>query len=220
MKKLIVILALLLMLPIPVMGQSSKYALIVSYNGHKDSRIWASACARLLRDVLIDNGFRQKDIIFLNRVSREDVVDAVNLLKDKEGAGDTVVVAFFGHGGATGVCLYKSSISHAEIGNLLSELDSGKQLVIIDTCGSGGAIIGGYDGITLNATNRIVLTSTKAENESSVFTGHLTDWSRVVFEWGFKKGNADFNGDGFVSVQEAGSVKGGISDGYGEEFFL
>ena len=215
MKKVILFaICLLLLIPMPVYASPNKYALIVSYDGHKESRIWASTCARLLRDVLVDNGYRQKDIIFLNnnKATKENVIEEINSLSGE------VVVAFFGHGGATGIGLHKSWLSHTELRNLLSNLDSEKQLIIIDTCGSGGAIIEGYDGVVLNKTNRIVLTSTVFENESSVFTGHLTDWSRAVFEWGFE--NADFNGDGVVSVEEAGSVKGGMSDGYEGEFFL
>jgi len=238
MKKLIsigIILALLtvLILPISVASQPAsvdKYAVIIGYNGKPckspigrgNNHIFATTCARLLRDILTDNEFSQKNIIFLtnNKATKAGVLEAINGLKAIEGAEDEVVVAFFGHGGPTGIGLHKSGISHSELKALMADLDSQKQLIVIDTCGSAGAIIPGWDGITLNATNRIVLTSTVTERESSIFSWHLTNWCRSVLLWGLKEGNADFNGDGMVSIQEAGSVKGGMSDGYGQDFFL
>lgn len=227
MKKIIgvgiVLILLTTMLPNIVVGQElNKYAVIVSYDGKGDCRIWASTCARLLRDILKENGFSHKNIKFLSgsKSTKENTIDAISWLKDIERADSEVVVAFFGHGSATFVLACNPGLMHEEIRDLLADLDSQKQLVIIDTCGSAGAIIEGRDGITLNATNRIVLTSTVTENESSIFSWHLTNWSRAVLLRGLKEGNADFNGDGLVSIEEAASRKGGISDEYEGEFFL
>jgi hypothetical protein len=214
----IIVILILLFIPIPAQAQSDKYAVILSYDSQGSTKIWASSCARLLKDVLRDNGFAQKNIFIDTRATQDDLLEAIDWLKTVEAS--EIVVGIFGHGGGTGIVLKDSWISHYELKGLLSGLESEKQLIIIDTCGSGGAIIGGMDGISLNATNRIVLTSTSFESESSVFSGHLTDWTRAVLAWGLKEGNADFNGDGKVSIEEAGSVKGLISDGYEGEFFL
>lgn len=220
MKRIIlVILLILVLIPCQVSAQTDKYALIISYDNKGDCRVFASTCARLLKDVLTDNGFSQKNIKFLNgnKATKTNIIEAVNLLNEVE---SEIVVAFFGHGSATHVMLKGLAISHIEIRDLLSNLQSQKQLIIIDTCGSAGAILAGKDGVTLNATNRIVLTSTVSEKESSIFSWHLTNWCHAVLRWGLLEGNADFNGDGKVSIQEAATLKGGISDGYGQEFFL
>lgn len=228
MKKLVSIvialaLLMVLILPISVSSQpttTDKYAVILAYDGSRSNKIWASTCARLLKEVLKDNGFTQKTINIDTRASEQDLIDAISWLREVEDSNSEVVVAFFGHGSATHVHLKNAGISHFQIRELLSSLESQKQLIIIDTCHSGGAIVEGRDGVVLNATNRIVLTSTRDEIGTSAFQGHLTDWCRAVLIWALQEGNADFNGDGLVSIQEAGSVKGGISDGYGEEFFL
>lgn len=227
MKRLIsigLILALLMMgiLPISVSSQptTTKYAVIMAYDGSRSCKIWASTCARQLDRVLKDNGFSPKNIRIDTRATQGNLIEAIDWLKGVEDSHSEVVVAFFGHGSATAIGLRLRSVLHSEVRDLLSCLESQKQLVIIDTCGSAGAILEGRDGVTLSAPNRIVLTSTEHELESSVFTGHLTDWTWAVLVWSLKEGKADFNGDGRVSIQEAGSVKGGISDGYGQEFFL
>ena len=218
MKKLISILIIFvlisLLMPSFISAQTpSKYALIVSYDSQGDSRIWASHCARLLQKVLKDNGFSQKNIILDTRASYRDLIDGFGWLDSVEDSGSEVVVGFFGHGSGTHVALKDVALNHSTILQLLSNLESQKQLVIIDTCGSGGAIIPGIDGVSLNQTGRVVLTSTSSEKESSVFTGHLTDWCRAVLKYGLLEGNVD-------SVEEAGALKGGISDGYEGEFIL
>jgi hypothetical protein len=220
----IVLVLLFMTLPTIALGQvpSEKYAVIVSYDNRGDCHVWASTCARLFRSILLDNGFIQKNITFLhsNKATKANVIEAIGWLDSVEDENTEVVIGFFGHGSATHIMLKGLAISHQEIRDLLLGLESQKQLIVIDTCGSAGAILPGRDGITLNATNRIVLTSTWSENESSIFSWHLTNWCKAVLVWGMQEGNADFNGDGRVSVQEAGSIKGRMSDGYGQEFFL
>jgi len=219
MKKVILILLVVLFfIPLSVSAQTSKHAIIVAYNGSGPYKIWATTCGRLFKDVLMEYGYSQKEItlIFGKKATPENIENAINELKYV----DEFIIGFFGHGSSTSIGLHDSCIYHTELKELLSGLTSQKQLVVIDTCGSAGAIIEGWDGITLNAENRLILTSTKFEKETSVFSGHLTDWSRAVLKYGLLEGRADFNGDGKVSVEEAGSIKGGMSDGYGEEFLL
>lgn len=219
MKKLIIIAIIsILLLPNVVVAQTNKYALIVSYDSQGSSRIFASHCARLLKDVLKDNGFSQKSININTKASYRDLTEGMDWLGAMEDSNSEVVIGFFGHGSGTHIGLKDVALTHSMILNLLSNLESKKQLIIIDTCGSAGAIIEGRDGVTLSAENRIVLTSTSSEIESSIFSGHLTDWCRAVLIWGME--NADYNGDGKVSIEEVGSVKGLISDGYEGEFIL
>jgi len=220
MKKLIIIfIVLALLMPTFAMAQEpTKHAIIVAYDGSRSSKIWATTCGRLLKTVLREYGYSNQEITLLygKKATWSNIEEAVSKVKDV----DEFVIAFFGHGSATHFCIRLMCLPHSYINDLLSDLKSQKQLVIIDTCGSAGAILPGKDGVSLNATNRIVLTSTVFEEETSIFTWHLTDWSRAVLQYGLLEGNADFNGDGRVSIQEAGSVKGLISDNYGEEFFL
>jgi len=214
----IILILLATMLPSVAMGQEpSKHAIIIADNSHGQCKIWATTCGRLMKDVLREYDWSNKEItlLFNSKATKENIIEAVNKVKDV----DEVVVAFFGHGSWNYVALHGPGIWHYEIRDLLLELNSEKQLVIIDTCKSWGAITPGRDGVTLSATNRIVLTSTVSENESSIYSWHLTVWCRSVLKWGLLEGKADFNGDGAVSIEEAGSLKG-ISDGYEGEFFL
>lgn len=229
MKKLLLIMGILLLalLPsIPISGapntSSNKYAVIVG-NDSKQSGypVYGSTCARLLQSILKDNAFMQRNIKMLlnSRATKQDIIDGLNWLRSVETPSSEVIVAFFGHGGSTGILLSDSVITHKEIKGL-APIQSLKQLIIIDTCASGGAIIEGIDGITLSAPNRIVLTSVSGEVGTSTYSGHLTDWCRGVLLKGIKEGMADWNNDGKVSIQEAARFQGGISDNYGQEFFL
>jgi len=218
MKKVILILLVVLFfIPLSVSAQTSRHAIIIANNSHGSCRIFATTCGRLMKDVLREHGWSSKEItlLFNSQATKENFEEEINRIKDV----DEVVVAFFGHGSYNYVMLHKQGIWHFEIRDILETLTSEKQLVIIDTCKSYGAIVPGMDGISLNKTGRIVLTSTRSELESSIYHWHLTVWCRAVLKSGLLEGNADFNEDGRVSIQEAGSMSGGMSDGYGEEFF-
>jgi len=210
---------------------SNKYAVIIGNDARYYSWMVASGsgCAKLLNQILRDAGFSQKNIKMLvnHKASPGNIEDALIWLQQVAMPDSEVVFAFFGHGCPSAVQIYKAGLMHWTIGDLLAPVESEKQLIIIDSCGSAGAILEGSDGVSLCTPNRIVVTSTKYEIESSVQSGKYTYWSRDFLLEGIKEGLADFNADGLVSVQEAyqygwsDSFCGGLMcDNYGQDFFL
>jgi hypothetical protein len=200
-----------------------KYAVVVGNDAKSTAPINGSSCARVMLSLLRDAGFSSENIVFLTnaKATKQNVVNALSWLNSVDTPDAEIVIAFFGHGGGLGLALYDSGISHKEIGSL-SPVNSQKQLIVIDTCGSGGAVIAGADSFSLSAPNRIVLTSTCCEIDSSIHTSQLDLWTEGFLLDGIKYGLADVNGDGKVSIQEAKAYHsyGLMSDNYGTAFFL
>lgn len=156
---------------------NNKYAVVIGLNGSQP-KVTGANCARLSVDILRDAGFSNKNIklITSNKATRQTVFGALDWLMSVETSDSEIVLGFFGHGGAVGFALADGAITHAEIRDL-APVVSQKQLIIIDSCGSGGAIIEGMDGVTLSAPNRIVITSVTSESGSSVVNGRYPDWT-------------------------------------------
>ena len=178
--------------------------------------------ARLMASILKNAGWDRKNIKLLTnrQATHQAVLDAVDWLKTIESEGSTIVVMFACHGASTGVRLWDMMLPHRYIKDYLSALKSQKQLVIIATCQSGGAVIEGFDGITLAEENRIVITSC-SEGTVDPCTARYTRWAEAFLLQGIKEGKADANGDGRVSIQEAFKYAGSrMLDNYGQEFYL
>jgi hypothetical protein len=202
---------------------ASKYAVLVGYDCKPSAPIYGSNEARLIKGILTKAGFPSKNIkMLLNRqATLQNVANALDWLRTVEAPDSKVVVGFFSHGGWGSVLVYQGNITHATILSLLP-VQSQRQLVMVDTCGSAGAILPGMDGVTLCAPGRIVFTSTALEIESTVYSGKYSDWLRIVWMMGYQDGAADLNGDGRVSMRELATwtQKGLVCNQCADEFFL
>lgn len=225
---LLILLLVSLLIPSIVHAQppdDNRYAVIVgiSHSPHNNTHVNGDRTAGLMVSILRKHGWARKNIqVLKNRqATMQKTVGALNWLLSVENENSTVVVMFACHGTPVGVNLWDAGLFHGQIKEYLSKLKSQKQLVIITTCHSGGAIVPGFDGVTLEAPNRVVVTSC-SEKGVDPCTAHYTRWAEAFLLEGIKKAKADFNNDGRVSIQEAKMYAklGMMSDGYGEDFFL
>ena len=209
----------------PVNTSENKYAIIVGISHSEGSgsyHVNGDNTARLLASILKNDGWSMKNIELLTnrQATSQAVSDAIAWLKSVEDEDSTVVIMFACHGNASAVKLWDVLLSHECIKDYLSDLKSRKQLVIIATCHSGGAVYEGMDGISLAQTNRIVISSC-SEGTVDPCTHRYTRWAEAFLLEGIKEGKADTNGDGKVSIQEAFKYAGSrMSDLYGEEFYF
>lgn len=221
---ILLLLSILIIAPVeasPKAIVSNGYAIMVGIS-HNGDHVNGDNTARLLVSILKDSGYRMKNIKLLTnrQATWENLLKAVDWLKSVEDENSTVIIMFACHGSATGVKLWDVMLPHRYIKEYLSTLKSQKQLVIIATCQSGGAVIEGIDGISLAQEHRIVISSC-AEWTVDPCTHRYTRWAEAFLLRGIKERLADNNGDGKVSIQDAFEYAGSrMSDNYGHEFFL
>ena len=126
---------------------------------------------------------------------KQALEDAIERLAARTGAGDTVVVLYFGHGNAVDntamLNLPGPDISAGELAEALAPLAS-RTLVVVVTSASSGPF-----AAALSAPNRIIITATRtgAEDNHTLFGGY--------FVQAFSEDNADTDKNGRVSLLEA-----------------
>jgi len=150
-----------------------------------------------MKEVLIKNcGFKQANIFELKdasatRAKLKDVI--LNRLDPREGPKDTVVFFFSGHGwpsifgSGEGLYLSDGIMFDSQFDNLLSNLETRKLVVLLDSCFSGGFAGGGatkgVQGVSglpgsspsvslaqkLSGEGRVVLTACKAMEQSDEY---------------------------------------------------
>jgi hypothetical protein len=207
------------------------YAVLVgiSHSEGTGEKVNGDNAVRLMKSILRDNGWQSKNIKMLtNRKATEaNVLEAIAWLKSVETLESTVVFMIAAHGSYMSVRLWGSSFKHSVIRDELSGLKSKRQLVIINSCQSGGALVEGKDGVTLARPDRIVLSSC-GEGSVDPVTQHLTRWAEVFLRLGLKEGQAGDRAsiqrvyDWTVHEYSGGywPVSGLMADGYGEPFYL
>jgi hypothetical protein len=216
-------------------GDMKKYAILMGIS-HSPSgpqgrvKVNGDNQVRLMKRILQNAGWGNKNIkMKTNRQATfQNFLNMLNWLEDEEDADSTVVIMFACHGASTGVRLWDQMMPHRYIRDYLAHLKSQKQLIIISTCQSGGALVEGFDGITLCKPNRIVVTSCD-ERAVDPVTAKYTRWSEAFLYHALKECEADANCDGRVSIQEAAAYTHLVSpyfpgtridDQYGQEFYL
>lgn len=184
-----------------------KYAVIVGVEGNLKLN-QNSSTARLCKQTLQRAGFASNDMTILTnkRATRVNVEGAIVEITEKATPEDTLVFSYTGHGTDTGILLYPIGVNHSTLKGWLDGWVSMKQLVIVDSCESGGIVVPGADGITLAAPNRIVVASA-SEQGSAFVNKHYTAFGEYFFPR-LQEG---------YSVQECAHY---MIDDYGEPFYL
>ncbi len=181
---------------------------------------YSSRDAERLRDVLTElGGFEQADILELHDKDSTDVVDTFDdvtrRIAQLRASGERVVFLFYYSGHAQNGVLHlgeRGRLSMDRIRGLLGATGADVRLAFIDSCGAGaitrekGAALAPPFVVkvddSLTASGQVIIASSSANEASqesddvqgSFFTHYLTTGLR---------GDADDNGDGKVSLDEA-----------------
>lgn len=139
----------------------------------------------------------------------KNVVDVFNILAGRVTENDDLFIFTTDHGGQTSgrdvyMCLWKEIMSDKQFSEQVSKVKAKRINICMGQCYSGGFID------DLQAPNRVIATACDYDQFSFCMSDYqyeeyIYHWISAV--WGQtpqgKKVNADFNNDGFVSMQEA-----------------
>jgi hypothetical protein len=197
---------------------SNKYALVWGTKGYKGDQIAGDNNARLMAHLLIQvYGFNSLNVkILLNdKLTMENMLEDLLWLRQKTGENSSVFLFYSGHGGMNSV----GKFTHYALNQQLQDIRYQKLCMVFECCYSGNACE------PLSGPNRLIIASTKV-NSTGQTTPHGSIFGFYFLEEAIKKGLADSNRDGQVSMQEAfyyyyyknPYLYGTMLDGYGQEF--
>lgn len=133
--------------------------------------------------------------VISGRSTKEGVIEAIDRIKTRAGAGDAVLILLIGHGSSNGGAS-RFNVPGADMSDLefKAQLDrlSDQSVAFINATSASGDFVK-----TVSAKNRVVITATKSgfEGNETVFAEHFVS--------AYAKDGADTDKDGRVSVLEA-----------------
>lgn len=177
---------------------TEKYAIVIGVGQLYGMNIGSDNDAREMTTILKQYGFHSKNIkTFLNKkATYQNVLDALDWLKAKENENATVLFFFSGHGGHGAMRIWDANLHGLILKNAFENFSSKRIIFLVHSCYA-GAIIPYLEG-----ENRIVVTSSDADHVS-VDGRRYSIWGYRFLHEGIKRGKADENGDGLVSIEEA-----------------
>jgi hypothetical protein len=165
----------------------TKYAIVC---GQADTRILkgADGDARLMVSILKQNGFKSNNIKSLigGKLNSESLLDALVWLNDVSTPNSEIVILFAGE---------SMPLSHYAISQMLP-IEYEKMAILIMRCYA-GRLIPVYEG-----ANRLIITSSDITTVSGD-RKPLTVWGQIYLDRGIKREQADSDGDGLISLQDA-----------------
>jgi hypothetical protein len=176
------------------------------YAGPTGDTLGSVADAMVLRDILIDRGWRPDHVLVLTdrQADHDRTVRALEWLARSTDERSTVVFSSSGHirhsGGRTG--LWPSDnryIWSEDLGRMLGAIASDRMWISLQGCHAGGLAAPGVEGPGRVVTYSSPVTQKSYEDPE---TGHSLQ-GYYVFAEGIRDGWGDADGDGRVSVQEA-----------------
>lgn len=196
----------------------NKYGIVIGIGrSNPGENLGADNDARLLANILRSSGFGKGNVKSLinTKATLQAVREAVDWVVSVATPEDEVVFWFSGHGSNGWVLLGDNKAYHSsELAEKFSKLQSPKVFVGINSCYSGSWVA------PLSAPNRIVRSSA---GMNVVGDGaHYTVFGSKFLNEAIKQGKADYNNDGYVSIEEASQycTMGWISDLYDGEFIF
>jgi len=125
----------------------------------------------------------------------------IDWLGSKAGANDTVLFFFTGHGDEYGpcdyLCAYDKDISDIELNDWLNNISSSAQIIMLDSCHSGGFIE------ELSGENRIVMTACGAEQHANtLITLGYSIFPFCILQAFKNLDDANIRNDGLISAEE------------------
>jgi len=197
---------------------SNRYALLVGISHSPETggkvQVNGDNTVRLMASILKDDGWSRKNMMILTnrQVKKQKVLEGISWLKEMDNEDATILFMNVTHGSACSVRWWDFRPSHRMLKEYLSGFQSKRQLVIIATCQSGGAVEPGFDGITLGEPNRIVVASC-GEPGVDPCTHRYTRWAERFLIEGLREWR--------MSIQQAYQEYGGrMLDNYGQPFYL
>ncbi len=189
-------------------GQNSqgaqKFAIVISgasYN--KQHYNWFLSSTTMAYKLLKSSGYKDENIFYLFEDENEPDVDylstlnnfkkAVEEIKSRSSAADTILMILIGHGGFDGTdsyyCLSGSNIPDIEMADMFRDIKRDKLIFVFSPCNSGGFID------DLSGENNLIITSTR-KNEAN--RAAFIEPFLAAFD-----GTGDTDSDGKVSFAEA-----------------
>jgi len=122
-------------------GATEYYALIIG----TDPEVWCDNDANDMYNVLINNGWKSENVKILTRTqaTKDNFINEIDRLDDKEDRNDVVLFFFSGHGGFRAIAFYDGEAYNRDAMSLFwlnlyfNRLDAGKLILIFDTCHAG-----------------------------------------------------------------------------------
>jgi WD40 repeat protein len=214
-----------------------RYAVVIGSSKYQDERIPSlPSCAKdaqAIYDVLTDPtvGMFQKDKVTLlvnDKVTRANVVDALDQLARRAGPRDLVIIFYSGHGGTdergraywimndTQIDkLLATALPEVDITRLVGEIKTTRLVMLIDACYSAATANLGKTKALLDVQKiypefqgegRIAITASKGDQLSVVIDDKKDPGNGYsAFAWHVAdalRGQADIDGDGVVTVDE------------------
>lgn len=186
-------------------GQAAqKFAIVIGGASHDRQHYnWFLGSTGMAYKLLKNSGYTDKNIYYLFEGKNEPDVDylstlsnfkkAVQDIKSRSGAADTILLILIGHGGFDGAdsyyCLSDSNLSDIEMAGLFKDIKRDKLIFVFSPCNSGGFVD------DLSGNNTVTITSTRKDetNRAAFIEPFLTAFD----------GSGDADMDGKVSLAEA-----------------
>jgi len=203
----------------PKLFSGNKYAVVIGISDYYGSSSDLRYCDDDAWDVYYaltgEYGFPSGNIYMLldSQATYANILGAVDWLKNSAGSGDIAVFTYSGHGSygtgdpdgdgeSTDECIIPWELSRLWDGTLasyMSGISASKVWISFDSCFAGGMVDYG-----ISKSGRIVSMACRsneyAGESSSVRNGFYT---YLMIDRGMRRGYADLNGDGYISVEEA-----------------
>lgn len=206
---ILTVLSMPILLCTPAYAEGSEcWAVIVGVSDYKSPKMedvpgCAEGAEELFQQLSPTWGDEHIKLLLDSEASKSDVRAAVDWLVSNEGAGDTVLFYFSGHGDPDGYlgpynAYYASTwISSRELSSWLSPLESERVVIILDTC-----FAGQYE-TELSDSGRVVLMSSGADEYSySSSWGEYSTFTYYLLEAFSEFSSADANRDYEFSAEE------------------
>ncbi|MFC1906035.1 caspase domain-containing protein [Chloroflexota bacterium] len=183
------------------------WAVVVGISEYADSNLDVDCTARSATEIYDQMasiwGYDHTKLIVDSEATKSNIQSGiVNWLGSRAGENDTVLFFFTGHGDDSEsqqdyLCAHDDDISDIELNDWMCSIQSKAQIVILDSCHSGGFIE------ELSHNNRIVMTACDADQHAcTLFSLGHSIFSFCVLQAFNNLADVNHENDGLISAEE------------------